>query len=53
MATRFQGPQSDPHVFYEHSWQELPEPMHKDDLILQVCHYQPSHIQFGPIFFLL
>lgn len=50
MATQLQGPRRDPHVLYKHFWQEPPEPMHKDDLILQACHYQPSDTQPGPSF---
>lgn len=50
MATQLQGPRHDPHVLYKHFWQEPPEPMHKDDLILQACHYQPSDTQPGPSF---
>lgn len=50
MATQFQGPQSDPHVSYKRFWQEPPQPMHEDDLILQACHYQPSHVRLKPSF---
>lgn len=50
MATQFQGPPSDPCVLYKHFWQEPRQPMHKDDLILQACHYQPSDTQRRPSF---
>lgn len=50
MATQLQGPPSDPCVLYKHFWQEPQRPMHKDDLILQACHYQPSDTQLGPSF---
>lgn len=50
MATQLQGPLSDPCVLYKHFWQELQRPMHKDDLILQACHYQPSDTPLGPSF---
>lgn len=50
MATQFQGPLTDPCVLYKRFWQEPPRPMHKDDLILQACHYQPSRMQLGPSF---
>lgn len=50
MATQLQGPPSDPCVLYKHFWQELQQPMHKDDLILQACHYQPSDTPLGPSF---
>lgn len=50
MATQLQGPPSDPCVLYKHFWQEPQRLMHKDDLILQACHYQPSDTQLGPSF---
>lgn len=50
MATQFQGPHSDPRVLYKSFWQGPPQPMHEDDLILQACHYQPSHVQLKPSF---
>lgn len=50
MATQLQGPPSDPCVLYKHFWQEPRRPTHKDDLILQACHYQPSDTQLGPSF---
>lgn len=51
MATQFQGPRGDPHALYEYFWQGPPQPRQKDDLILQVCHDQPSDTQLRPRFF--